>query len=1001
MQSSFSKVLSSLALVSVAIFLAVTYNPNQVPPPVGATGGITEEFEPLIGEIVPTGSLPYNYAVDLNDTSDETFAAFGVWDGYPPTTPATAISASGNTSPDTVFHTVDGGTSGPNADGSFIAWGEEDSGTQGYEVYVASYSDTGVQNWVNTVKGSSVFYDYSFVSQMVADNTGGVFVLRVDGEVFGDPSGTVYLDYIDSSGTRSNLDTFDWYNVDMVTDGAGGVYVMTDMGDSPDENFIGNLRHGALFRYTSSGLAGGWPGGGVSISTNGTSTKGGADMITDGNGGAIVVWADDETSEEGIYAQRIDSTGSVLWATRGELLFPSTNLSSDYSFNGEFIRAARRDDDGTTPNYIAFNDDGELKVLDFANDASRSWQCVQSLGSNFYDYDLAANLSSFGTDDVTVVWEGDSAGDRGLYTQRFTEDTGHSLWSIGGELLDDAVGNGGTNFDVFLKTTYGKNHNGVNVNASGFAEYEGSFGSADGARVLYSYNDGAGQPTFDQDITYFEFGLSSATDCFPPEPLVPTLINPADGALVGDTTPVLSAQYAHGLSTVGQTNYRVTDTNASDCLAGANLIDSGSSATTATGSEPTMYEVSTTLTDSTTYYWCAQNDDSTLQSAWTTMGEFTVDISEPYLDYLTYLGGSNDDDLAMGVVGYDGDAFVTGRTDSSDFPTTSGVVDETINSGFDVFVSRISPDADGINDLVFSTFIGGSSTDRSESIDIDGSGSIYITGYSSSTNYPTTSGAFDETKASPGDDDVIMSILSSDGTSLSYSTYIEADDDFDRAYDLDVDAGLVYIVGESNGSNLPTTTGAYDETYNSGDDIFLAIIDPAGGGSSDLQYLTYLGTSSTDEGRGVIADSGIAYIVGRSISSSYPTVSSGTEFQSSRSGSYDGIVSAINPLGGGASDLIYSSYLGGGDIEFLYDVDIDPVTGYLYIVGSSESSDMPTTTGAIAETKPSASGSDSSAAFFVFDPSGNGTSDLIYGTHLAGTSSDNIAFGVDYNNGLV
>ncbi|MGA1848973.1 MAG: SBBP repeat-containing protein, partial [Thermoplasmatota archaeon] len=180
------------------------------------------------------------------------------------------------------------------------------------------------------------------------------------------------------------------------------------------------------------------------------------------------------------------------------------------------------------------------------------------------------------------------------------------------------------------------------------------------------------------------------------------------------------------------------------------------------------------------------------------------------LVYSTYVGGS-EDDISQGIkIDASGDAYVTGGTLSLDFPTTSNAYNTThwnTSLIFDVFVFRL--DSKG-SSLAYSTYVAGEDDDAGLSIDIDSSGNAYVVGFSYSTNFPTTSGAYDTTHNDWGD--IILFELSPKGDSLTYSTFFGGLDD-DMGNDLIYNNGDIYLTGSSWSYDFPTTSGAYQTTH--------------------------------------------------------------------------------------------------------------------------------------------------------------------------------------------
>ncbi|HEV8306236.1 MAG TPA: SBBP repeat-containing protein, partial [Methylomirabilota bacterium] len=164
------------------------------------------------------------------------------------------------------------------------------------------------------------------------------------------------------------------------------------------------------------------------------------------------------------------------------------------------------------------------------------------------------------------------------------------------------------------------------------------------------------------------------------------------------------------------------------------------------------------------------------------------------LVYSTYLGGSGEDKSQAIAVDAAGNAYVTGWTDSSDFPTTAGAFQTALGGGRDAFVAKLNPSGSG---LVYSTYLGGSgnesNVDFSPGIALDAAGNAYVTGGTSSSNFPTTAGAFQTSLG--GSFDAFVTKLNPTGTALVYSTYLGGSGD-DQGHGIQVDAsGHAYVTG--------------------------------------------------------------------------------------------------------------------------------------------------------------------------------------------------------------
>lgn len=236
------------------------------------------------------------------------------------------------------------------------------------------------------------------------------------------------------------------------------------------------------------------------------------------------------------------------------------------------------------------------------------------------------------------------------------------------------------------------------------------------------------------------------------------------------------------------------------------------------------------------------------------------------LVYSTYLAGSgyyNDGD-GIAVDSY-GSAYVTGYTSSSDFPILNAY-DTSYNGGADAFVTKFNPAG---NTLAFSTYLGGSGSDKGWDIAVDNSGNVWVAGETYSSNFPTLN-AYDSTYN--GSQDGFVAKFDSSGNNLLGSTYLGGSGG-ETCGGLALDgAGNGYVTGQTSSSNFPTTTGAFDPTFNGGLDVFVVKF---GIDCSNLVYSTYLGGSGDDWGffpRIAVDGSGNAHVTGRTKSSDFPLV---------------------------------------------------------------------------------------------------------------------------------
>ncbi|HKZ63990.1 MAG TPA: PKD domain-containing protein [Thermoplasmata archaeon] len=255
--------------------------------------------------------------------------------------------------------------------------------------------------------------------------------------------------------------------------------------------------------------------------------------------------------------------------------------------------------------------------------------------------------------------------------------------------------------------------------------------------------------------------------------------------------------------------------------------------------------------------------------------------------YSTYVGGGGDEAGHSIALDATGDAYVTGWTNSTDFPVTLGAFDTTLNGVGDAFVAKL--DAGGAS-LLFSTYLGGAYEDYAISIAIDAAGDPYVTGWTSSADFPVTPGAFDATL--DGQYDSFVTKLATGGAFLLYSTYLGGVE-WDGGSSIAIDAdGNAHVTGWTCSADFPVTPGAFDTSYNGGCpdylifDAFVVKLDPGG---ASLLYSTYLGGTYDDAGASIAIDAaGIAHVTGWTNSTDFP-VTPGA-FDTSYNGGYDAFV---------------------------------------------------------------------------------------------------------------
>ncbi|MDQ6707571.1 MAG: SBBP repeat-containing protein, partial [Acidobacteriota bacterium] len=334
--------------------------------------------------------------------------------------------------------------------------------------------------------------------------------------------------------------------------------------------------------------------------------------------------------------------------------------------------------------------------------------------------------------------------------------------------------------------------------------------------------------------------------------------------------------------------------------------------------------------------------------------------------YQASFGGSGTDEANAVAVDAAGNIFVAGRTNSPDFPLTSAYQKGNAG-GIDGFLLRVNPNT---NQLIFSTYFGGSGEDRVLAMALDPGGNVYITGGTSSTDLQTNQAAFQRQNA--GGVDAFMAKFDPQGNAL-LDTYLGGAAD-DRGYGIAVDAaGNVYLTGSTDSNNFPLS-GAGQGTRQGKTDAFVTKMNANG---ATLQFSTYLGGSDNDIAQAIALDpGGNIYVTGSTASGDFPIVN-GSYQTNNAGGDMDIFVSKLALDG---RNLAYSTYIGSRGSDVANAIAVDG-TGQAFVTGSSNSDVFPVTGDAQQKTR--AGGSD--VVLVKLNQSGSA---LLYSTFLGGSNDE-------------
>jgi hypothetical protein len=309
-------------------------------------------------------------------------------------------------------------------------------------------------------------------------------------------------------------------------------------------------------------------------------------------------------------------------------------------------------------------------------------------------------------------------------------------------------------------------------------------------------------------------------------------------------------------------------------------------------------------------------------------------VIDPALSFSSYYGGTGDDEAVDVALDHEGNILIIGSTKSVDFPTANPLQTELLG-GEDVFVMKLNSDG---TEVLFATYLGGSANDQGAAIVTDISadgvseiqdGSLWITGRATSSDFPTTPGAFQISRSGCNG---FLAKLTSDGA-LLYSTYVGGSGSV--GYDLAVDtAGNAYITGTTMG-NYPIVNG-FDATLNGQSDGFVAEFNAAG---SALTYSTYLGGDAVETLNGIALSGGSLYITGSTSSATNFPITTGV-FQPQYNGETDAFVTRLLPALSGSASLAASTLLGGSLYERADGIALTPA-GSICVAGTTSSPNFP------------------------------------------------------------
>jgi Beta-propeller repeat/Viral BACON domain len=356
-------------------------------------------------------------------------------------------------------------------------------------------------------------------------------------------------------------------------------------------------------------------------------------------------------------------------------------------------------------------------------------------------------------------------------------------------------------------------------------------------------------------------------------------------------------------------------------------------------------------------------------------------VIDPVLTYGLYLAGTATD---IGyAIGHDqnGLIYIAGTTDSGDFPSY-GTPTQSANKGnTDLWVAQINPALPLGQSILFTTYVGGSSTEIFGGLAVGPKGDIYLTGSTESVDLPLTSNTYQNKLENSAFFNAFVVWINS-SQQLAYASYIGGSKASDTANAIAVDShGRMWITGGARSTDFPTVA-PYQSALSGGfsQDIFVAGFDPSQSGSATLIYSSYLGGSNWDTGRGIaVAADGTVWVAGGTYSFDAPVVN---PYHADYSGGGDGYVAHIDPTMG-SNGLLYATFVGGGNLDEARQIALDPA-GPVIVSGYTLSQNYPVTSNALQ----TAYGGNTDAFITILNPAANANQQLVYSTYFGGSGPD-------------
>ncbi len=357
-------------------------------------------------------------------------------------------------------------------------------------------------------------------------------------------------------------------------------------------------------------------------------------------------------------------------------------------------------------------------------------------------------------------------------------------------------------------------------------------------------------------------------------------------------------------------------------------------------------------------------------------------VIDPAIVYCTYLGGTGTDQINAAKLGPKGWLYLAGQTDTQQITATDGAYNNNKTGLTDIFLAIIDTTPGNGFPLVYFSYLGGSNLNIPLAIDVDAAGVAYLTGNTTSTDFPVSGNAYQGTGAATTTDAFVVMLDPSQygGDALIFSTYLGGANGDDSGTGIAAGAdGTIYVIGNTKSNDFPLTDSAYQNVLWGAEDTFLCRLDPNAGA---LVYSSYLGGESTEDARAILVDAkGLVYFASSTLSQAFPMA--GYNWSANPIGTENVIVGVMDMTKSGTDSLVYSTYFGGSTNEEVRAMTFD-AKGNLLLTGYTLSTDFPVTPGALQGNN----NGNGDAFVAVFNPSIPFQGGLLYSTYLGGSDGD-------------